>query len=161
MLRKYLGLAICLALATQPAIAAWVVKDQTSQLDNSRFYSANLASSNTMPNSIGAADNATLVVRCKAGELSVYIVWPAFMGTDSQEVRWKFDAGQVWKQIWNNSEDGTATFARDQREFLNDIGKSSKLVVDAYPYQQENIEAVFDLVGADAIARDALSACPT
>jgi hypothetical protein len=148
------------ALANVGGKGAWKVDDTTSQLDGTRRYSATLVSSNKMPNAIGVAETATLIIRCRAGELSVYVAWPAFMGTDGQEVRWKFDQGEIWKQGWDASSDGTATFNPTPREFLTGLAVATHLVVNAAPYERENIEAVFDVTGANSIAATAIAACP-
>ncbi|HVP83298.1 MAG TPA: hypothetical protein VMS78_01130 [Rhizomicrobium sp.] len=158
----------CIALVAAASLvgsaaaqADWNVQDTSSQLDNSRTYIAHLDSTNKMPNSLGVPENATIVVRCKSGKLSLYIVWPTFMGLDGETVKWKFDSGDIWQQDWDNSSDGTATFVRDQQKFLKDMAAAAKLVVDAPPYQSEPIEAVFDLKGANEVVNTAVAACPT
>ena len=82
------------------------------------------------------------------------------MGTDGVGVRWRFDQMQIQEEGWISSDDGTATFAPDPRNFLDDLAKSKKLVVEAPPYQYGPVEVVFDIDHSGAIVSAAERVCP-
>jgi len=144
----------------QPAIN-WNVTNSVSQLTGAKSYSADLNSTNTIPNAIGRPDTATLIVRCKNSKLEAYVVWPPFMGSDSREAQYKFDDGPIWKQMWEPSSDGTATFIPQPQVFLGRLANAKKLVVDIDPYERSTVEAVFDTSGAEKVVADATTACPS
>ncbi|MGD0865439.1 MAG: hypothetical protein ABSA49_07775 [Rhizomicrobium sp.] len=138
----------------------WHVEDQLSQLDDARTVTADLDSANLLSNGIGSPEAATLFVQCDAGELTVYVVWPPFMGNRDREVRWKFDAGSITKEKWRGSESGTATFDPFPYDFLAALSAAKRFVIDAPPFQQSDVEAVFDTAGADKVVTAAMAACP-
>ena len=100
-----------------------------------------------------------MIVRCAGDKLEVYVAWPMFMGTDERVAQYKFDDGPIWKQTWNASESGTATFIPQPDIFLSRLGLANKFVVDVEPYQRTTVEAVFNTAGAGDIARAAMAAC--
>ena len=157
--------AALLFLAYWPRQAAaqdegpWTVNSEVSQLDGSGNYAASLRSANTIPNSIGVPDHALLVVRCQKKELEAFIHWPPFIGDNDITARWKFDDGPIWKQIWNPAADGTSTFIQTPSEFLANLSNAKRLVVDVPPYQQSNVEAVFDLGDPTPIVSAAIAMC--
>src|SRR5262245_52976284 len=131
------------ALAEPLHQGPWDVEMTTSQPTGVTEYTADNTSSNKVKNDIGRTSTASLVVRCKAGELSVFIDWPAFMGNYGTEVTWRFDQGQIEKQEWKPSGTGTGTVVPNPRDFLKEMSVATTLVVDAPPYQFTSIEAVF------------------
>ncbi|MGA7675426.1 MAG: hypothetical protein WCA78_10335 [Rhizomicrobium sp.] len=142
-------------------VSGWTVKETVSQLDNSRTYVASLDADNKIPNSIGRLDSATIIVRCKGGELEAYIAWPPFIGTEGTQAHFKFDQGPVMQQFWESSDSGTATFIPHPRDFLQSLSNSSRFVVDVDPYQSITVEAVFTTTGADKVVTQAETDCPT
>lgn len=166
---KQLAFGILLAATVLPACAdaqftkgpgGWQISDETRLLDNARVFSGILDSSNEIPNSVGKADHASIIVRCSAGQLEVYVTWPVFLGTRSiPPVKYKFGAGEIKSEYWSPSDGGTAIFVRDTQSFANALAAEVPLVVQVQPYRGGVIEAAFQTQGAAQIVATALSAC--
>ena len=153
--------ALVIAFSIEHAAAAWIVQDKALQSDNTHAFIATLDSTNGITGANGHVDPATLIVRCAAGKLELYISWPTLMNDYRRQIQWKFDAGDIKNQNWHNSADGTSTFDPTPKDFLMHLKAAKELVVDAVPYHSDNVEAEFDVTGADRVADRALAACPS
>jgi hypothetical protein len=157
--------AAAAASVSQPPVASdasskWHIENQLSQLDDTGSFTADLDSTNRLRDDVGSLQSATLFVQCEDGELNVYVAWPPFMGSEDRKVRWNFDADAVTDQTWTGAELGAATFAPKPYEFLARLAVARRLVIDAPRPPQPDVEAVFEIAGADKIAAAALAACP-
>ena len=105
-----------------------------------------------------------LVIRCKPpGGLDLYVTWPLFMGLREQEVAFRIDGDPIQRQSWTVSDDGLATgvfgIGKSQRGLLERLAKGARLVVQATPYNQGSVEAVFDLGAIAPVIAAATSTC--
>jgi len=146
--------------ATVVAASKWHIEDQLSQLDEPQTMMADLDSTNKLPDDVGSLEAATLFVQCERGALSVYVVWPPFMGGDDRDMQWKFDDGPVTKQSWMGSVLGTTTYDPTPYDFLAGLAAAKRFAIDASLPKQDDTKAMFDTTGADKIVAAALDACP-
>jgi hypothetical protein len=152
------------AHADGPPAGRWSVDESTSALDDSKTYVARLDSTNDVVSSVGRDDHATLLIRCKAGALAAYVVWPRYFGSSPVPVAWKLDAGPIARETWDVSSSGTAVGFFDPaptKALITSIRDAHRLVLQAAPYEAGPIEAVFDLDGVGVVADHALAACPS
>jgi hypothetical protein len=154
-------IGICLALLwSSPALASeWKVDDTISALDGSRTYAATIQSSDTIRIAPGDDERATLVVRCVANLLEVYIAWPQAVGKDALDMHWRADGGTPLAEVWSVSRDGDATFSENARQFLANLRTAHRATFQLVLANFETLQATFNVAGTDAIANTALSAC--
>ena len=154
-----IGICLMLLLSSPASAGGWVVDDTISAFDGSRSYAATLQSSNMIRTPAGVGEPATLVVRCSASQLEVYIAWSQQVGKDALDMRWKTDNGNYASEIWSVSRDGGATFSENTRAFLARLGTAQHATFQLVLANFETLEASFTVTGADAIEKTALSAC--
>lgn len=144
-------------------LPVWRETTDISALDGTKNYTA-AAESVIQYKSDGTLENpntwgGTLILRCSAGKLSAYINWAPYIGGDRTNVTWRLDDGKIWNQTWDISSDGMATFSPTPLDFMADLEKSRKLVVEITPYRKVTGNSVFDVRGADVIVPRIKSAC--
>jgi len=132
---------------------AWRVSVETNPLDDTLTYFASLEASSP------ARDAPSLSVRCKSGELDVYISWEDFLGTDSQRVTFRFGKQAAESSYWSISSDNTATFATNPKGFLRRLKYVESAVAQTTPYNDSPVTAVFNLEGIQAVALEAERYC--
>lgn len=154
-------IGICLALLwVSPALAGeWKVDDTISPLDGSRTYAATLLSSDTIRISSDDDEHSTLVVRCMANVLEVYIAWPKQIGKDALDMRWRADGGPPFAEVWSVSRDGSATFSENAHVFLTNLKTAHRASFQLVLANFETLQASFNVAGADVIAGTAMAAC--
>ena len=119
--------AVLQPTATTVSASKWHIEDQHTQLDDTQSFTAALNSVNTLPDSVGSLESATLFVQCENGELDVYVAWPPDMGDQDRKVRWKLDSDAVTGETWTGSELGTQRLQRSPMNFLQDLPAQSIL----------------------------------
>jgi hypothetical protein len=156
-----LNIGICLAmLLASPASANdWKVDDTISALDGSRSYTATVQSSDTIRIIAGDEVHSTLGVRCLSNQLEAYIIWPQLVGQSALDMRWRVDGGPVFTEVWSVSRDGSATFTENIGAFLVNLSGAKRATFQLVLANFTPLQATFDVAGADAIAKSALSAC--
>lgn len=125
--------------------AAWAVTDEKNPLDDSQL---------ALTGVISEEQNARLAVRCKSGELDVWITWMKYIGREAIHVTLRVDSEKASTATWGGSTDGRAAFARKAPEFAARLQTATRLVAQVTPYSSVPITSTFTLQGgADAIAR--------
>ena len=142
----------------------WRMRQSSDVLTGALSVTAALSSSVSFYNGI-RYEYADLVMRCKAGELDVYISTNDFLDSDYVQVNWRWEtSSEIVRQRWIASTDGTAAFY----PFSSDVGTliQNLALGDAFIAQFENYgsgmsDAYFNLgPGARYAAEDVLNACP-
>ena len=146
------------------SVGTWDTHLKTSALDGSKSYSAQLHSSTTITGSAGVVSSASLVVRCSAGKLGVFVSWPVFMGLGRTNVSYRIDTDPVQTANWDLSDNGLATGLFNEpgpaRNLLDRLKSAKTLVVQASPYQRTATEAQFDLDHISEVVAATYEACP-
>ena len=101
-------------------------------------------------------DNVGLLARCKSNKTEVFVAWGSYMGSggiygsDLHPVTVRIGTDNSMNQYWSYSSNGKSTFAPQPIKLLRQIVKSNstKLVLQASPYSESPITAVFDTTGA-------------
>ena len=148
------------ALAVAPARAAgWQIDDTESPLDGARSYAAQINSTNTIHEPSGADLQATFLVRCKAGVLDAYIVWPQTLGPGPLDMRWRADANAPSVDVWSVSPGMTATFSENPRALLAALRTAHNVSFQLSLANFTSLQASFDVTGIAPIADTATAAC--
>lgn len=113
-----IGLSPYAAMAeTSSTVPTWDVTESVVPLTGAASVVAQLPSSNSLNNMIGAPATASLVLRCQEGTLAAYVFWPQVLqisgtsfggGTYQTMVLWKVDNGEIAVNFWDRSNEGTA-----------------------------------------------------
>jgi len=159
------------SMLTQPASAepgGWQVTDDRSPLTNLPSVSAVLPSNRDLVNMIGAAQRASLVLRCSDRVLVVYVNWPEvvnydgenFVGQPKTMAVWKIDDGPLKANLWSiaNGSAAAGEFAtRNALKLLSSFANANRLVVRLSGRTTQ--DAAFDLAGIREIAPKVAAAC--
>jgi hypothetical protein len=151
----------------------WQTGEQVFQRDGGRSYGALLASLDGFPSPKGPT-NASLVVNCSRGTISVAVVWPSAIAMDvmtPQDVQWRFDDGARQNQAWMTLPNVHASSSPSPRDFLAAMRGAHRLEIGTSDHGDGGkIEAVFDLdggksplyrqVGAPQVVDRVITNCP-
>jgi len=157
-----LTIGVCLALSlASPAFGnEWKIDDTISALDGQRTYVAILHSTNTIRNSGGSDEPATLAIRCRGGYLDTYIAWPQALTMGAVTIQWKADTGNSTTEVWAVSADGSTAFSESSRAFLAKLRGAHRATFQASLANFDSLQANFNVTGVEAIIDTALAACP-
>ncbi len=110
-----------------------------------------------------------LFVSCDDGELSVYIDWGQYLGSEAPAVTARIDSLPPSRSKWARSEDKQASLfkppggkkVRQQKiaSFVRELMAGHRLAARVIPRGQTAVTAVFDLSGAKAALRTVRRAC--
>lgn len=147
-------IAIPKIIPTKPVSKGdWIVSSETNPLDDSTTVKAILFAS-TGKGTWG--DRVVLVARCQSNKTEVYTNWQSYMGnggiygSDMHAVTVRIGTNKSKRQYWHYSTDGKSNFAPQPIKLLRQIVKSNstKLVLQATPYSESPITAIFDTTGS-------------
>jgi type VI secretion system protein VasI len=100
-------------------------------------------------------------VRCRSGELNVYINWSSYLGLEEAPVTIRLGSAEARTESWSLSTDNQATFyPDDDAEFVAQLLATDRLVAQTTLYSESPITAVFDLTGFESTIAPLLEACP-
>jgi type VI secretion system protein VasI len=89
----------------------------------------------------------TLILRCRSGELDMYIIWGYYLGSDNMDTSIRIGSGQLTDQSWILSSDNDTAFAPNPGTLIRGLLSASSLVVQVTPYDHSPVLATFDLSG--------------
>lgn len=130
------------------------IREDVDPLTDQVKYTFSLSSINDLANSIGSPEKDTLIIRCKGSDTDAYINTAAFVSSDGQTVKLRWDDGPISSQYWAPASGGGALFSNAPISLINQISNSKKLVISYRPYSKVPVSAVFDFKGSqDDIAK--------
>ena len=133
------------ASAFVPSAAnAWIKSEEDLLSGKSSHYQF-IPSTNTVSNSIGTQETATLIIRCKAGKrMEIYVSTPTYNGRNERvAVRW--DEGDAKSQYWSRGSGGTSFFSGRPPRFLSKLLLNDRLVFAWNPYNKTQVAVAFNL----------------
>ncbi len=142
--------------ATLPAVAArgWQRDEESaSETDRARAVVFHLDADNEVTG-WRASGRPTLVARCQARQMAVYMVTGMPANPESgnyyqHTVVTSFDEAKPVSQRWTQSEDSEALFAPNPAAFARQLARSKTLTVQFTPYNSSPATARFDVSGFD------------
>ncbi len=110
----------------------------------------------------GRADKSVdLILRCKDHKIEAYIVWDEYMGSDDVTLKVRIGKTKAGEYLWGISTDHKATFCPGSAvEFVRKLLHADTLAVEATPYDENPITAVFDLKGIEETEAALRNVCP-
>jgi len=137
--------ACALASALSPTVVNAYINTEEDLLTGKSNSTLFIYSTNSVGNSIGQPEPATILVRCKAGKLQdIYISTPTY-NADNTRVKIRWDDGEVKSRRWDKASGGTALFAPRAVEFFKKMTTHNRLVWAWSPYQKTESVVAFDL----------------
>ena len=106
-----------------------------------------------------------LILRCKNGEVDLFITWGDYLGSDDPKVTWRIDDERPKTRSWSLSTNKAGTFYPSMINgitpgaFIAQLAAADRFVVQVTPYNEGPVTAVFDLKGIDVIAPQVLELC--
>ena len=119
------------------------IRKETNAMDDTTKYTLSFASDNKMVNSIGMRKNGRIVAQCDSGKTNLYVIGVAFLSSNGQSVKMRWDDGSPVSQWWSGSQSGTALFSGAPRSFMSKASSAKKLVLQYSPYSRADEIAVY------------------
>jgi hypothetical protein len=139
------------------AATKWEVTDEKSLIDDGTNIFASVGAEQEVQGWLGS-NKPYLTVRCKEGELEVFVNANTQLTTDwdvrrgqTAQVRYRVDDQEAVSVRVEPSSDGQAFFIPQPRALLNKLKASDRFVVEYTPFNAGTGTAVFTTRGADAI----------
>lgn len=107
----------------------------------------------------------TLVLMCKHGRTEAYVDWksrlsPYYLGGFSKiGLVYQLDAGERHQASWDLSTDRQAAFAPEPTEFIKEMRKHEKLIMQMTPHNEIAQTLVFDISGLEKVLEILVKAC--
>lgn len=107
----------------------------------------------------------TFVIMCKHGRTDTYLDWksrlsPYYLGGFSKmTVVYQIDSGERRQATWDLSTDRQAAFVPEPMEFIKELRKHEKLILQITPMQELAQTIVFDISGLDKVLEILVSSC--
>lgn len=122
--------------------------EKNEMTDASKYY-LTVLTDKKMNSGYGLAEHGAIHVRCENGDIDLYIKAAAYLSSDDQNVKLRWDDGKPETQYWGGSSQGTALFSSAPRSFLSRAASSKKLVAQYTPWSSSDEIAVFKFTTAN------------
>lgn len=139
----------------QPTEGDWRVSLETNPIDDSKTAVALLTAST---GERALRDAPVLVVRCRSGDLNIYINWDDYLGSEAY-VTFRMGKAPAQKAFWDLSTDSQSTFAKKPLEYFQRMKKVDQVVAQVTPYNENPVTAVFDIKGFNEVSETIGDTC--
>jgi hypothetical protein len=129
------------------AASRWVFSETVDAMDGRKTSVASLHSlvGDVIIRCRGAELQRDLL--CRRGKMDAYVATDNIVDDQSPSVRVRFDGGQPIRETWSRSADYKGMFASNPRQFMAEIMKSNKFLIEYSPYQRTPQTLDFDVGG--------------
>tara|TARA_B100001063_G_C16608618_1_gene474559 strand:- start:94 stop:759 length:666 start_codon:yes stop_codon:yes gene_type:complete len=116
------------------------IRTKEDLLTGNTNYTLSVSSDTTVANVVNISEKATIIARCKNGELDTYVSTPTYNADhESVDIRW--NDGRAANEYWSKAKSSDALFANKPRTFLELASKADTLVFGWKPYQRQKVAA--------------------
>lgn len=150
--------------AATPSLGVWEIEESVEGLTGTKTVSALLDANAPVLNMLGNPDRASIVMRCKEGQLAFYVIWPQVLNTEfiagKTVIFSRIDQQKIKTDFWDISSEGTGAGAFSTRKAARRI--SSLLGATEFAIRLTGMvtqDAVFNLSGFDVAAARVSAAC--
>jgi type VI secretion system protein VasI len=149
-------------VTAQPAARGtgkWIVRTETSPIDDSKNVYLTLEANETISGMIGW-ERPSLVLRCKEKKPVAYIAWNVYLGLESTSILTRLDNEPATTSTWSISTDNKAAFYGDEAmPFIDTLAGHTRLLAQVTPYGEAPALVTFSLSGLNEAAKLLHKAC--
>jgi len=154
---KDFGLVTTLKTETVKGSGKWIVSSKTNPIDDSKTVTL------VLPADEGKGrmgDPVSLIIRCKSGEIEIYISWNQYLGSEAHIIS-RVGSKEAQRDEWSLSTDSQASFYPNRPiPFIKDLLASDRFVAQVTPYSESPVTAVFDVKGLGEAIKPLQNVCP-
>ena len=99
-----------------------------------------------------------LVIRCQSSEISLYIGWNNYLGSEAS-LTTRIGTEKAVKNRWSLSTDSQATFDNQPTNTINKMLGNQKFIAQVTPYNESPVTAIFDITGIDNAVKPLIDVC--
>ena len=121
------------------------IRTEVNPINDTTKYTLRIPSETKNANSIGALERDMIIIRCEAGESDLFIATSAFLSSDDQSVKLRYDKGAVKSEWWSGSQGGTALFSGAPLSTMVNMFTHKELTISYSPWRKTVSFATFDL----------------
>jgi type VI secretion system protein VasI len=140
-----------------PLLGAWIVTTEVDPLDDSVHTFASLIADEGKGR---FGDDIQLTMGCDEGNLVVFIDWHSYFSDGYTSVDIRFDNASPVSSRWITfMNQATSPSLGNAPEFAQQLIEAKRLVIQATPYRELPITAIFDLTGIQQASQKVLDGC--
>jgi type VI secretion system protein VasI len=157
-------LIFCNSAAAIQTTSAWLVKEETSKVDDSSNVFLYLDSSTPYQDRFGNAKNVTLTIACRERETNLWLSFDEFM-SDNQgggEVTYRIDKTPAKNKQFEASSNNHALglwYGANAVGFAKKLFGANNLLIRATPFSESTIQVEFQIAGLEEAVAPLRKAC--
>ncbi len=134
----------------------WIIKDQINPINDTKSVIVGLRP-HTGKNKYGNAP--ALMFRCINGETDALVAWHAFISNKETNVTTRIGDDEAETLTWRISRDYKQTGHPKPIEFIREVMKADKLVIQVSPYSDSSITTIYDTTGLENAIKPLRDVC--
>ncbi len=112
----------------------------------------------------GLFDTRNLIIRCKRGELDLYVSPHEYLGEGNDQITIRLGTDAPVEERWSGSSDHTALFHPGDRAaieaFVRSLARYDRAAFQVNPYDKAPLSMVFRLAGIAQVTQELWATCP-
>jgi type VI secretion system protein VasI len=139
---------------------SWGTTLSVDKLDGSKSIFVTIASADGMNLEQGVGKAYALSIRCLKNRTELLLSWPAYLGHQAAEVRWRLDRQPVTTERWSTSTSGRTAFAPNPIDLTKKMLGRNEFVAGISAYGKATATTVtFRLAGLDEAIKPLRELC--
>ena len=134
----------------------WQKYVDTNPVDDSKDIQMLIGTTNPSASQKG---NIILVLTCKQGVTSAYVVWRQYLGAYDPEVTWRVGSDPSVTESWSLSTDSEATFAPEPVTLIKQMMTNDSFLIKAAPVEKPPVTVEFNTAGLSTEIHELRKAC--
>jgi len=140
-------------------IGKWIASRETDPISDQKGVTFMLEAEGG-----GLFDTRSLIIRCKRGELDLYVAPHEYLGQDNDVITIRLGTDAPFEEHWTGSGDHTALFNPGDRTeietFVRTLARYDRVAFQVTPYGKAPLSMVFRLAGIPQVTRELWATCP-
>jgi len=140
-------------------IGKWVVSRETDPISDQKGVTFMLEAEGG-----GLFETRSLIIRCKRGELDLYVAPHEYLGDGNDEITIRLGTDTPVEERWTESSDHTALFHPGERAeieaFVRNLARYDRAAFQVNPYDKAPMSMVFRLAGMTQVSQELSATCP-
>jgi hypothetical protein len=108
---------------------------------------------------VSQTGNVILVLTCKQGVTSAYVVWRQYLGAYDPEITWRIGTDPSITETWSLSMDSEATFAPEPVALIKQMMTNDSFLIKAAPMEKPPVTVEFNTAGLSTEIHELRKAC--